>query len=66
MKNWAGAHAGVLLGWGDKAKAINTYFFDDSDKDWGYYPGVSVGVTMAGDTSVPAVPRCPSVLMFLR
>ncbi len=40
------AQAGVLLGWGAKAKAINTYFFNDSDTDWGYYPGVSAGVVI--------------------
>jgi len=54
-----GAHAGVLLGWGDKATAIDTYFFDDSDQDWGYYPGVSVGVTMAGDTAAPSDAKMP-------
>uniref|UniRef100_A0A7C3ELT5 Uncharacterized protein n=1 Tax=Gracilinema caldarium TaxID=215591 RepID=A0A7C3ELT5_9SPIR len=54
-----GAHAGVLLGWGDKASAIDTYFFDDSDEDWGYYPGVSVGVTLAGNTAAPSDAKMP-------
>jgi len=44
-------NAGVLLGWGDKTKAINTYFFNDSDKDWGYYPGVSAGVVVKNEAS---------------
>ena len=54
-----GSHAGVLLGWGDKAKTINTYFFNDSDADWGYYPGVSVGVTMRGDADWPSTQKSP-------
>lgn len=53
------SHAGVLLGWGDKAKTINTYFFNDSDADWGYYPGVSVGVTMTGDADDPSGAKMP-------
>lgn len=53
------SHAGVLLGWGDKASAIDTYFFDDSDQDWGYYPGLSVGVTMAGDADAPSGSKMP-------
>jgi hypothetical protein len=54
-----GAHAGVLFGWGEKASAIDTYFFDDSDTDWGYYPGVSVGVTLSGDTANPSDAKMP-------
>jgi len=53
------SHAGVLLGWGGKAKTINTYFFNDSDADWGYYPGVSVGVTMSGDADAPSGAKMP-------
>jgi len=53
------SHAGVLLGWGGKAKTINTYFFNDSDADWGYYPGVSVGVTMRGDADDPSGAKMP-------
>ena len=53
------AHAGVLLGWGEKTAAIDTYFFDDSDEDWGYYPGISVGVTMKGDTADPSGTKMP-------
>lgn len=40
------AQGGLLLGWGDKATAVDFYFFDDSDNDWGYYPGISVGLFM--------------------
>ncbi|GAB1481897.1 hypothetical protein MASR2M78_07120 [Treponema sp.] len=40
------AKAGVLLGWGEKSEAIDTYFFDDSDQDWGYYPGLSAGLSL--------------------
>ncbi len=53
------AHAGVLFGWGEMATAIDTYFFDDSDTDWGYYPGVSVGVTLSGDTANPSDAKMP-------
>ncbi|MCX7656032.1 MAG: hypothetical protein N2Z76_05870 [Treponemataceae bacterium] len=58
------SHAGVLLGWGNKAKTINTYFFNESDADWGYYPGISVGATIDGNPDNSKMPIGLNVSMM--